>query len=128
MFTRKFAVATALVGVAALGTAAIAGPGFGHRHGKHGERLFQKIDANSDEIVTRAEVVAFADERMKEFDSNRDGQVTKTELQAGREARRAQRQKAVFQRLDANSDGVLSAEEFGNKRALRPSKGHRDNG
>ncbi len=131
MLNRKLAVAAAVLGVAVAGTAAVAGPGggFGPRHhGKGGERLFEKIDANSDEIITRAEVAAFADERMKEFDVNRDGQITKTELQAGREARREQHQKAAFQRLDANGDGALSAEEFGNKRALRPSKGGRDRG
>ena len=130
MLTHKLAVATAIVIAAALGTAALAGPGggFGRHHGKRGEWLFGKIDANSDEVVTRAEVVAFADERMKEFDGDRDGQITRAELQAGREARREQHQKAMFERLDANNDGALSAEEFRNKRALHPSKGRRDNG
>lgn len=129
MFTRKLAVAAVAASVTILGAAAWAeaghGGGFGRHHGKGGARLFEKIDANSDEIITRAEVVAFADERMKEFDSNRDGQITKAELQAGREARRQQHQKAMFQRLDANGDGAISAEEFGNKRKMRPSKGDR---
>ena len=131
MLNRKLAIAAALAGAAVLGTAAVAAPGGGFgrgHHGKHGTWLFDKMDANSDEVVTRAEVIAFADERMKEFDGNRDGQITKAELKAGHEARREQRQKAMFQRLDSNSDGVLSAEEFRNKRAARHSKGDRNDG
>lgn len=90
----------------------------GDRH--HGSRAtanFSQMDANSDGMLTQAEVDTFRATRMAEMDGNGDGVVTFEEAAAQRQAKREQRAQARFARQDENGDGVLSADEIGNRAA-----------
>lgn len=62
--------------------------------------------------VSQADFVQRRVERLRAADSNGDGQVTAEEMRTHAQARRAERQAAAFDRLDANKDGALSRAEF----------------
>lgn len=72
---------------------------------------------------TRAEVPAMVAEHFAKMDANRDGFVTKTEVESQRQAMRAERTARRFDRLDSNSDGSISREEFEAARAQRGEAG-----
>jgi hypothetical protein len=74
--------------------------------------------------VTRADVQSRVEARFARADSDRDGFVTRDEVQARRgepggrfAARQGGGRDALFARLDSNRDGVLSREEFSAPRA-----------
>lgn len=74
---------------------------------------------------TRADVQAHVQARFARADTNRDGFVTRDEVRARAEGRRAQRQERRgerrerrFEQLDANNDGVISRAEFEASRAV----------
>ena len=79
--------------------------------------------------VTRAQFVAKADAGFKEMDTNHDGSLSTTELQAV-QTKELQQQRAAlqaklqaeFKQLDTNKDGQLSPQEFAAAGAnLRPT-------
>lgn len=57
------------------------------RAGRHGGHTGPRRDANGDRAVTRAEFQAWGLQRFAALDTNRDGQLTKVERQAGRALR-----------------------------------------
>ncbi|MBD0415882.1 EF-hand domain-containing protein [Oryzicola mucosus] len=76
-------------------------------------KRWTKADANNDGKVTVAELVEtihrgraqrIADRMMARFDANKDGSLTKDEIET--------QQKAIFARLDKNSDGKIVADEM----------------
>lgn len=104
------------LGVGAV-TPALAKPGKGA-----GMMSFSALDANGDGIITKDDLAVRDEARFKSIDADGNGSVTQDELAAHAEAKRAKREKArqerMMKRLDANEDGVLSAEEmFSGKRA-----------
>lgn len=89
------------------------------------------------EPVSQADFVQRRVQRLRAADANSDGQVTAEEMRAYAQARRAERQGARFDRLDANKDGVLDRDEFNTPRARgergegmggRPGGGRNDRG
>ena len=78
-----------------------------------------------DQPQTRAAVEARAEARFARADSNRDGFVTRDELRARADSRRADRRERRFERLDSDRDGTISRAEFdsprlgGERRAMR---------
>lgn len=124
-------------------------PGGGMRRGG-----LMRADANGDGVVTREEVIADADRRFAALDTDRNGTVSRDEMQAARSARRmrrddersadpaaraaptgeaarrgdtrapmtreAMRDRALrrFDRVDANHDGRVDAQEMGAMRLL----------
>jgi len=141
----------AAAGAAALAAASGAALAQGGPHGV--ERLFQ-ADTNNDSAVTRQEFDTNHTARFATLDTDRDGQLSREEMHAGRDQRRGERHEPtrgdhhghpdghgpedadanndgaitreeflarpseMFARLDANSDGVISADE-------RPQRGDR---
>ncbi len=109
--------------IAAGATAALASPFIlnanafpgGGKGGKFGEKFIERMDTNGDGAVTQAEIDAKHAEKFAEFDANKDGQLSEAEFSALEEARRQERHKAHFQRIDADGNNVVSADEFGGR-------------
>ncbi|HYW16214.1 MAG TPA: EF-hand domain-containing protein [Allosphingosinicella sp.] len=88
----------------------------------------QPGEGRSAQPQTRAHVAARVQARFASADSNRDGYVTRDEVQARTEARRGQRGERRgqrFERLDSNNDGMISRAEFEAPRARGGDRGER---
>ena len=102
--------------VAALGSTAIVA----NAHGRGGPGFdLTELDTNGDGQITQAEVTAFHATRFAETDANGDGEISKDEMLAAMEARfdgempdrAARRLDRMFDRMDADNSGGLSAAE-----------------
>lgn len=89
--------------------------------GPRGPRLdFATMDTDGDGKITKEEMAAAAAARFAEADTNGDGSLSTEELVARMEARAAAREAErmqrgadrMIERMDANDDGVLSADEM----------------
>jgi Ca2+-binding EF-hand superfamily protein len=118
---------TALLAACACGAAAAAGPW----NGPQPERIFERLDLNSDGVVDRGELEAARHAAFVRADADRDGYITEAEAQAllqelraqgaagqrplfrGRlAARRPAEQANVLARFDTNLDGRVSEAEL----------------
>ena len=107
--------------------------------------MFAHLDTNKDGNITRAEHDAARAQRLAGLDANKDGFVTYEEHEAAKErrardsfARRhdedgdgrvsvdemADRGEQMFERMDANDDGVVSADEAQTMRGHRRGGAH----
>jgi Ca2+-binding EF-hand superfamily protein len=114
-------------GVVALGAATFAGAsladrgwgrhhgGWGHHGGAPGERLFEAFDANQDGTLTQAEVDQARQAQLAEFDADGDGSLDLEEYQALWLDAMRERMVDQFQAHDDDGDGVVTAEEFGER-------------
>ena len=68
------------------------------------DRAFQRMDANSDGVISQSEFDENRAQRFARWDRDGDGSVTKEEAQ-----RKVNRR---FDRMDANSDGIVQQSEF----------------
>ena len=114
-------------GAIALGSAALAGAsladgGWGRHHGggwgQHGaagERLFETFDANQDGTLTQAEVDQARQAQLAEFDADNDGSLDLEEYQALWLDAMRERMVDQFQAHDDDGDGMVTAEEFGER-------------
>ena len=93
---------------AAVGLAAVAAPANAHR----GLRMFHQADADRDGEVTRAEFDAARNARFAGIDANKDGVLEVSELRAWRRTWPSRVRDARFKALDADGDGKVGAEEF----------------
>jgi Ca2+-binding EF-hand superfamily protein len=73
-----------------------------------GQQGGAKADANGDGVVTRSEMMAQTTERFARMDVNSDGKLDQTDRRQMREQRREQ----MFGKLDADSNGQISKDEF----------------
>lgn len=141
------AVATLALGLGGwgLGSGAFAHPDEGGKRGERGDRMWDKLDEDGDGKIAIADVGNRAADRLSAADADNDGYVTRDEMKAAHEARRAERQanrfpdadgdgvvtvveyqnaaQERFRKLDANSDGVLSEDEM-----KTGQRGHRRGG
>ncbi len=76
------------------------------------DRIFDRFDADGDQVIEAAERQSVADGRglrmLERADANGDGRINRAEMRSATET--------MFRRMDANGDGVISAEE-------RPDRG-----
>jgi Ca2+-binding EF-hand superfamily protein len=118
--TKKYLLAS---GALALGAAAFAGAsladgGWGRHHGGGhggGMRFFEQFDANQDGRITQAEIDEVRRSRLTEFDQNGDGSLTLEEYQALWLDAMRERMVDQFQAHDDDGDGMVTAEEFGER-------------
>ncbi|CBL44533.1 Calcium-binding EF-hand [gamma proteobacterium HdN1] len=80
---------------------------------------FEEIDTDKNGTLSAAEIAAFQKSHFDEADLNKDGSIDAAEFKAMHEKRRAQREEAMFKRMDSNGDGKLSAEEISKARHMR---------
>lgn len=130
----KIAVLSGLIAVGSVATAQA------RDHG--GKFTFDQIDANNDGAVTMEEVKAHqvarfkkadsdgdgflspeemrgsdrAQQMLKRFDTNRDGVIDESELEAAGKERATKRAERILKRVDANGDGKISLEEAESRR------------
>lgn len=69
-------------------------------------------DADRDGRITQAEFVQARVQRLTAMDANNDGSVTAEERAAAKQAKRAERMAARFDRLDTDGNGSISRAEF----------------
>lgn len=98
------------VGVAALlatgSLAAAAGPT------GHGGRMLERLDLDGDGAVSRDEARAFGDARFQRWDRDSNGVVTEAEMIEAAQERIAARVGKMFARMDRNGDGRLERAEL----------------
>jgi len=116
MRNNKIVLMSTIAGIALAATVGIAaaerGPGGHHGMRGHGPDMFEVFDLNKDGEITKQEVEDARDARFGETDTNGDGLISADEMQAKMMARIEKHQQSMFERLDADKDGSLSAEEM----------------
>ena len=82
----------------------------------------QALSATTAKPVTRAQVVANAGSEFARVDANKDGQMSRTEIETYQRtsatARVTARNKALFAELDADKNGQINAVEFAKASAV----------
>lgn len=114
---RKTGAAIFVFGVMLAATAAWAGHDGGHgRMGDGAGMMFKELDTNKDGVISQQEFEARAATKLKGADSSKDGFVNFDEYRAyalkEMEQRHQEMMKRRFDRIDANKDGKVSAEEM----------------
>jgi Ca2+-binding EF-hand superfamily protein len=107
----------AALGFAALASACGLAQAQDHQDGPRRGGLFQHFDANHDGVVTHQEFDAARAADFLRLDANHDGQLTREEMregfrQAWRRHGRGQGGLAMLTRADANHDGAITRDEF----------------
>jgi Ca2+-binding EF-hand superfamily protein len=114
------------LGAAAFAGASLADGGWGRHHGGHGgpggwgrgapgAGLFEAFDANQDGTLTQAEVDQARQAKLGEFDANSDGSLNLEEYQTLWLDAMRERMVDQFQAHDDDGDGMVTAEEFGER-------------
>ena len=117
------AMSLGLVGAAATG-AVVMGKGDSDRSDwrkERIERMFERFDLNKDGAIDRDEADTAMDP-FKRTDKDGDGKITLEELKAEAVARATARAERMYERLDANDDGVIDADEMAK---MKERRGHR---
>ena len=116
--------ATALV--VAVPFAAQAERGHDRRGGPDGEHM-KAMDTNGDGDISKEEVQAFRATMFNAADANQDGALTLDEMVAHHETmeaqRKAERQARMFEKLDTDANGTVSAAEFAARPAMKDHRG-----
>ena len=89
-------------GIGIAGVTAVSAQGPGQRSGER----FERLDANNDGELTLEEMTAKQAAMIEEADADGNGALSKAEMRAFREAKRAERNP------DKNDDGVIDRTEF----------------
>ena len=107
MKSAPFISAIVLCAVAVTGTSVLAKGGRDRQ-----PATFEELDANGDGQVTEAEIIAHRQAKFTAADADGDGQLSVDEMQAAAQTRANERISKMFERPDANQDGLLNADEL----------------
>ena len=103
--------------IAATGAGVLAVAAFADDH-RPGDRMVEKFDLNGDSAISLAEIESHKSQMFSDADIDGSGGITFDEFNAFAEAekarREAERRQRRFERLDANGDGTISADEHAN--------------
>lgn len=114
---KKYAYAVATSAVAIMFAVSVAIAGHGHEHGSKGdgehhkskhEHIMQKLDADSDGKISKAEFMAVHEKRFTEMDGNGDGSLTAEEM---KESWAKFKKKRHEKRMEMKKDGDAPAGE-----------------
>lgn len=114
-----------LGGLAALALLAAGGVAVAQQATNRPAAPAMRADADGDGRISQAEFVGRRLDRLRAADANGDGSVSPEERQAMRQAHRAARADARFDRLDADKDGAVTRAEFDAAHAARGDRGPR---
>jgi hypothetical protein len=115
---------TLAVLLAAAGAASLAQAHEGGKRGLQQRFDFEAMDANSDESLSRTEIMTHTGERIDQFDANSDGRIDRDEVISGMSEHRGgkwagkmggrgeKRFDRMFERMGPNEDGEIVIEEF----------------
>lgn len=84
----------------------------GDREGRGGMQMFERVDTNSDEKLDFAEFSAPMIERFDEVDADSDGIITEAEIETAAENREGRRAKRIAKRLDGDDNGEVTKAEL----------------
>lgn len=110
----KHTYTAAVIVAASLAVAGGSAMAFGG-HGKgeaRGQMRFEQLDADKDGKLSREEMQAGAALRFGTADANSDGKITAEEMNASGAKRAEKRFGKMLERLDSDKDGALSLEEM----------------
>ncbi len=97
---------------ALVGTMMVLG-GAVYASGAHrGGHMFDRIDANGDDTITRDELSPVAEKRFARFDGDEDGVVTSAEIDAYLMRRVERRRDHILSRFDTDADGNVTLTEL----------------
>jgi hypothetical protein len=102
----RFAGSAVAIGIAA-GAAFATGPGI-----PRGEKMFGRLDVDSDGKLTLVEIEPRAEKRFFRIDNDADGAVTRAEIELWLKQTMDRRRDRMLTRLDTDKDGTVSAAEF----------------
>lgn len=104
---------TVFISLITAAAVAVAGGAALARSGHHGAPIsFEALDTDADGQITKAEMAAHSAARRAQADTDGDGFLTLSEIEAAGAERASARAGKMMERLDANADGKLSAEEM----------------
>ncbi|PVB61015.1 calcium-binding protein [Labrenzia sp. 011] len=83
----------------------------GKRGGRHGERIFERFDADKDGVITEAEIVEVQTSQFQSADTDGSGDISLEEFKAEFLTRTNDRMVRAFQFLDRDGDGTVTQEE-----------------
>lgn len=73
---------------------------------------FQELDLNNDGQVTQEEMQTYRQQRFTNADTSGDGMLSVDEMQAASQKKANERVNQMFEKHDANQDGLLSDDEL----------------
>ena len=101
--------------IAAAVLAIVAGTGVAIAQSQDGDRRgpvsFETLDVDGSGEIDATDLQALRDNRFAEFDADNDGQISEAEFMARAEAQAGERATRMFERLDADGDGLLSRDK-----------------
>ncbi len=103
-FVRSAAVRSAVFMIFAAGWIALAGAAQAQ---SDADRLFQRLDANGDGVITLADLEIVAEKRVARIDLDGDGRITRMEMRTFEKRWSEMRTTAIIAQLDKNGDGVI---------------------
>jgi Ca2+-binding EF-hand superfamily protein len=120
MSKHKFTGSALILAAVLMGTAAFAqdsGMGPDAMRGGAGPMFdFAAMDADKDGKVTKAEIEAFKAVRFAQADANKDGSLSPEEMSAAHDSMMAQhkadREAKMFKRMDKDGNGLISQDEM----------------